>query len=42
VAETYVGEFGSGNDFAVFGVSAYAGRALTMAHDQAGARLWPS
>jgi predicted permease len=36
-AETYPGEFVSGNYFAMFGVSAYAGRALTMADDQAGA-----
>src|SRR5882762_759736 len=37
VAETFVGEFVSGNYFAMFGVSAYAGRALTPADDQAGA-----
>lgn len=36
-AETYGGEFVSGNYFAMFGVSAYAGRALTAADDQAGA-----
>jgi len=36
-AETYFGEFVSGNYFAMFGVSAYTGRALTMADDQAGA-----
>jgi hypothetical protein len=29
-AESYFGEFVSGNYFAMFGVSAYAGRALTM------------
>jgi predicted permease len=36
-AESYFGEFVSGNYFAMFGVSAYAGRALTAADDQAGA-----
>ncbi|HXB72635.1 MAG TPA: ABC transporter permease [Candidatus Acidoferrales bacterium] len=47
-AETYPAEFVSGNYFAMFGVSAYAGRALTAADDRAGAppaavmsyRLW--
>jgi predicted permease len=32
-AETYFGQFVSGNYFAMFGVSAYAGRALSMADD---------
>lgn len=36
-AESYFGEFVSGNYFAMFGVSAYAGRALTMSDDKAGA-----
>ncbi len=36
-AETYTGEFVSGNYFATFGVPAYAGRALTPADDQKGA-----
>ena len=36
-AGTYFGEFVSGNYFAMFGVSAYAGRALTMADDRTGA-----
>jgi predicted permease len=36
-AESYSGEFVSGNYFAMFGVSAYAGRALTAADDRAGA-----
>jgi predicted permease len=33
-AETYFGEFVSGNYFAMFGVNAYAGRVLTMADDR--------
>ena len=33
-AESYRGEFVSGNYFAMFGVRAYAGRALTMADDK--------
>ena len=36
-AESYFGEFVSGNYFAMFGVSAYAGRALTMSDDEFGA-----
>jgi predicted permease len=36
-AESYFGEFVSGNYFAMFGVNAYAGRLLTTADDQAGA-----
>jgi len=36
-AESYFGEFVSGNYFAMFGVSAYAGRALTMSDDESGA-----
>jgi predicted permease len=36
-AETYAGEFVSGNYFAMFGVNAYAGRMLTVADDQPGA-----
>lgn len=36
-AASYLGEFVSGNYFTMFGVSAYAGRALTMADDQPGA-----
>ncbi len=36
-AESFGGEFVSGNYFAMFGVSAYAGRALTMADDRIGA-----
>ncbi len=36
-AETYSGEFVSGNYFAMFGVNAYAGRVLTAADDHAGA-----
>ena len=47
-AETYPGEFVSGNYFAMFGVAAYAGRTLTPADDEPGAppaavmshRLW--
>jgi len=47
-AGSYAGEFVSGNYFTMFGVSAYAGRALTRADDQRGAppvavmsyRLW--
>ena len=47
-AQSYPGEFVSGNYFATFGISAYAGRALTAKDDQAGAppvavmsyRLW--
>jgi predicted permease len=38
-AESYLGEFVSGNYFAMFGVSAYAGRALTTADDRPGAPL---
>jgi predicted permease len=37
VAETFRGHFVSGNYFAMFGVSAYAGRALTTGDDQPGA-----
>jgi len=33
-AESYFGEFVSGNYFAMFGVSAYAGRALTVSDDK--------
>lgn len=36
-AESYFGEFVSGNYFTMFGVSAYAGRTLTTADDQPGA-----
>jgi predicted permease len=36
-AESYFGEFVSGNYFAMFGVSAYAGRALTISDDEPGA-----
>jgi len=36
-AESYFGEFVSGNYFAMFGVSAYAGRALTRSDDEFGA-----
>jgi predicted permease len=47
-AQTYPGEFVSGNYFTMFGIATYAGRALTPADDQAGAlpvavmsyRLW--
>ena len=47
-AQSYPGEFVSGNYFAMFGISAYAGRVLTPADDQANAppvavmsyRLW--
>jgi predicted permease len=47
-AESFPGEYVSGNYFAMFGLSAYAGRTLTMADDQPGAaptavmsyRLW--
>ncbi len=47
-AQSYPGEFVSGNYFAMFGVGAYAGRALTPDDDRAGAppaavmsyRLW--
>jgi predicted permease len=47
-AESYIGKFVSGNYFSMFGVNAYAGRALTMADDESGAppaavmsyRLW--
>jgi predicted permease len=47
-AQTYGGEFVSGNYFAMFGIGAYAGRTLTASDDQAGAppvalmsyRLW--
>jgi len=47
-AQSYPGEFVSGNSFAMFGISAYAGRALTAADDRPGAppsavmsyRLW--
>ncbi len=47
-AQSYPGEFVSGNSFAMFGIAAYAGRALTAADDQPGAppaavmsyRLW--
>ena len=47
-ARTYGGEFVSGNYFAMFGLGAYAGRALTAADDEPGAppsavmsyRLW--
>ncbi len=36
-AETFTSEFVSGNYFAMFGISAYAGRALTPADDRASA-----
>jgi predicted permease len=47
-AQTYAGEFVSGNYFAMFGIGAHAGRTLSPADDQAGAapvamlsyRLW--
>ena len=47
-AQTYAGEFVSGNYFAMFGIGAYAGRTLNPADDQPGAppvavmshRLW--
>ena len=47
-AESYIGKFVSGNYFSMFGVNAYAGRALTTADDESGAppaavmsyRLW--
>ena len=47
-AQSYPGEFVSGNSFAMFGIRAYAGRALTAEDDQVGAppvavmsyRLW--
>ncbi len=47
-AQTYAGEFVSGNYFTMFGIGAYAGRTLTARDDQAGAppvavmsyRLW--
>ncbi len=47
-AQTYPGEFVSGNYFAMFGIKAFAGRALTVEDDRAGAapvavmsyRLW--
>jgi predicted permease len=47
-AQTYGGEFVSGNYFAMFGIGTYAGRTLTARDDQAGAppvavmsyRLW--
>jgi predicted permease len=47
-AQSYQGEFVSGNYFAMFGISAYAGRAITSKDDQSGAppvavmsyRLW--
>jgi predicted permease len=47
-AQSYPGEFVSGNYFSMFGINAYAGRALTPKDDQAGApptavmsyRLW--
>jgi predicted permease len=47
-AHSYPGEFVSGNSFAMFGISAYAGRMLTAEDDRAGAppvavmsyRLW--
>ena len=47
-AQTYPGEFVSGNYFTMFGVQAYSGRALNMQDDRAGAppvavmsyRLW--
>jgi predicted permease len=47
-AQTYAGEFVSGNYFAMFGIGAYAGRTLTARDDEAGAppvavmshRLW--
>jgi predicted permease len=47
-AQTYAGEFVSGNYFAMFGIGAYAGRTLTATDDQAAAppvavmsyRLW--
>jgi predicted permease len=47
-AQSYPGEFCSGNYFTMFGIRAYAGRALTLSDDQPGAppvavmsyRLW--
>jgi hypothetical protein len=47
-AQTYAGEFVSGNYFAMFGIGAYAGRTFSATDDQAGAapvavmsyRLW--
>src|SRR5436309_3246883 len=36
-AQTYAGEFVSGNYFAMFGIGTYAGRNLTAKDDQAGA-----
>jgi predicted permease len=47
-AQSYPGEFVSGNYFTMFGITAYAGRALTVKDDRAGAspvavmsyRLW--
>src|SRR5882757_6785931 len=36
-AQSYVGEFVSGNYFTMFGISAYAGRAFTAGDDRAGA-----
>jgi predicted permease len=36
-AQTYAGEFVSGNYFTMFGIGAYAGRTLTPADDEAGA-----
>jgi len=36
-AETYFGEFVSGNYFSMFGIGAYAGRTLTVADDRPGA-----
>src|SRR5881398_2751717 len=36
-AQSYPGEFVSGNSFAMFGIRAYAGRALTAEDDQVGA-----
>src|SRR6204780_527283 len=47
-AQSYPGEFVSGNYFSMFGIAAYAGRALTAKDDQSGAppttvmsyRLW--
>ncbi len=36
-ADSYFGKFVSGNYFSMFGVNAYAGRALTMADDKPGA-----
>ena len=37
VAETYMGEFVSGNYFTMFGLPAYAGRALSVSDDRPGA-----